>query len=158
MLRLDMNLVFTVINLIIFYIGIRCFLIKPISNILEKRQNEIEQNENAAKAARQEALSMKKDYEESMSNASQDADKIMERARQEAKEEYARIVKTAEEDAVKKQNDAQQVIMREREKTIMEMKGQITELAMHAADKILLEKCNPAKDAEIYDQFLKDFQ
>ncbi|MEI3139219.1 MAG: ATP synthase F0 subunit B [Lachnospiraceae bacterium] len=38
MLRLDWNLVFTVINLLILYVLMRKFLFKPVNEILEKRR------------------------------------------------------------------------------------------------------------------------
>ena len=38
MLKLDINLVFTVINLLIIYFILSKFLFKPVKNILAKRQ------------------------------------------------------------------------------------------------------------------------
>ena len=43
MLRLDWNLVFTVINLLILYVLMRKFLFKPVNEILEKRGAQGEQ-------------------------------------------------------------------------------------------------------------------
>ena len=40
MLRLDWNLLFTVINLLILYFLMKRFLFKPVNEILEKRQQE----------------------------------------------------------------------------------------------------------------------
>lgn len=38
MLRLDFNLVFTILNILIWYVLIRKFLFKPINNIITKRE------------------------------------------------------------------------------------------------------------------------
>ena len=38
MLRLDFNLVFTILNIVIWYVLIRKFLFKPINNIITKRE------------------------------------------------------------------------------------------------------------------------
>ena len=42
MLRLDINLLFTIINLLIWYFLIKKFLFKPVNNIIAKREEAIE--------------------------------------------------------------------------------------------------------------------
>ena len=42
MLRVDINLLFTVINLLFLVFLMKKFLFKPVRAVLEKRQNEIE--------------------------------------------------------------------------------------------------------------------
>lgn len=41
MLRLDINLVFTIINLIVLFVLMRIFLFKPVNNIIAKREEAI---------------------------------------------------------------------------------------------------------------------
>ncbi len=41
MLRLDFNLVFTILNIVIWYVLIRKFLFKPINNIITKREESL---------------------------------------------------------------------------------------------------------------------
>ena len=43
MLRLDINIVWTILNLLIIFAIVKIFLIKPIHKILDARQAEIEQ-------------------------------------------------------------------------------------------------------------------
>ena len=43
MLRLDINLVFTIINLLIWYAIIRIFLFKPINKVIDKRNAAIQE-------------------------------------------------------------------------------------------------------------------
>lgn len=50
MLRLDWNLLFTVINILILYFILMKFLLKPINNVIQKRKDNINgQIENAKK-------------------------------------------------------------------------------------------------------------
>ena len=42
LLRIDWNVVFTIINLIVLYLALRKFLIKPVTNIMEQRKQMIE--------------------------------------------------------------------------------------------------------------------
>lgn len=41
MLKLDINLLFTVINLVVWYLLIKKFLFKPVNNIISKREEAI---------------------------------------------------------------------------------------------------------------------
>lgn len=52
MLKLDINLVFTVINLLIIYFILSKFLFKPVKNILAKRQEEIDKQYAEAEEAK----------------------------------------------------------------------------------------------------------
>ena len=49
MLRLDINLVFTIINLLIWYAIIRIFLFKPINKVIDKRNAAIQEKYDEAK-------------------------------------------------------------------------------------------------------------
>ena len=49
MLRLDFNLVFTVLNILIWYVLIRKFLFKPINDIISKREDAINSRYEEAK-------------------------------------------------------------------------------------------------------------
>ena len=42
LLRIDWNVVFTIINLIVLYLALRKFLIKTVTNIMEQRKKMIE--------------------------------------------------------------------------------------------------------------------
>ena len=80
MLRLDWNLLFTVINLLILYVLMKRFLFKPVNEILEKRQREEDARLSAAEEAKNSALKSKEEYEASIKNAEQEKKKIMQQA------------------------------------------------------------------------------
>ena len=42
MLRIDINLVFTIINVLLLFAIVKIFLIKPVHKILDKRRQEVE--------------------------------------------------------------------------------------------------------------------
>ena len=56
MLRLDINIVWTILNLLIIFAIVKIFLIKPIHKILDARQAEIDKQYADAKAAFRELL------------------------------------------------------------------------------------------------------
>ena len=63
MLKLDINLVFTVINLLIIYFILSKFLFKPVKNILAKRQEEIDKQYAEAEEAKTQAGALRQQYE-----------------------------------------------------------------------------------------------
>lgn len=69
MLKLDWNLLFTLINLIVFYFLMRKFLIKPITNIMEERKKLIENGLSQARQNQDEALKLKEQYEAALVGA-----------------------------------------------------------------------------------------
>ena len=62
MLRLDINIVWTILNLLIIFAIVKIFLIKPIHKILDARQAEIDKQYADAKAAQDSANELKGQY------------------------------------------------------------------------------------------------
>ena len=86
MLRLDINLVFTVINLLVLYFFMRKFLFGRVNKILEERKALIEKQFADAKTAQDAADGMKTEYEGKLAAAQGEGEEIIARAKAEAKE------------------------------------------------------------------------
>ena len=55
MLRLDINLVFTIINLLVLYFLMKKFLFKPVNNIIAQREEAIKKQFDDADEAQKKA-------------------------------------------------------------------------------------------------------
>ena len=64
-----MNLVYTIINLIVLFLLLRHFLIKPVSDIMEKRRQMIADGLQGAQDAQSDAQKMKQEYEDALKGA-----------------------------------------------------------------------------------------
>ena len=95
MIEINMNLVYTIINVIILYLLLRHFLIKPVTDIMEKRKQLIADGLQSAQDAQDGALKMKQEYEAALNGAKQESVQIVENARKSAKAEYDRILEEA---------------------------------------------------------------
>ena len=62
MLQLNVNLFFTIINLVVLYLLLKKFLIKPVTNVMEERERLIADGLNQASSAREEAAKLKNEY------------------------------------------------------------------------------------------------
>ena len=95
MLKLDWNLLFTVINLLILVGAMWYFLFKPVRKILEARQAEADRENALAKAKTAEAEAVKTRYEKCLSDTEEERRQIIAKARKQADEEYKKIVNNA---------------------------------------------------------------
>ena len=143
-----------VINLLVLYLFMKHFLVAPVRKILDERKQMIERDLDDAKDTRTQAEQMKTEYEASMSNADQEASRIIEDARARAGEEYNRILDQAKKDAAKKMEEADRTIALEREKAMNDLQAGVAGLAMTAAAKLLSEQAGPDRDRNLYNSFL----
>ena len=155
-LKLDWNLLFTLINLIVFYLLMKKFLFGPVIRIMDERKKHIEDGLNQAKNSQAEALELKQKYEAALVNARAESEQIMAGAKENAKMEYDGILKEADETAAQTMARAQQNIELEKEKTIRDLKAQVAELALNAAKKVTAANTTVSDDLNLYDQFLKE--
>ncbi len=154
MLRLDINLVFTIINLLIIYFIVAKFLFKPIKNILAKRQAEIDKQYADAKATTDKANELKAQYEDSIKGIADEKAAAVNEARTKASVEYDRIVADAHAEADKLVDNAKKLAKVEQEKSIRQAKEQIADLVVEATAKVVASGQGSDADRELYNQFL----
>ena len=56
MLTLNLNLLYTVVNILVLFLLLRKFLYKPVMNIIAQRQKQVDDALNAAETSKQEAV------------------------------------------------------------------------------------------------------
>ena len=96
MLRLDWNLVLTIINLIVLYLLLKKFLFKPVLSIMEKREKMIQDSIASARSQEGQAQELKEHYEQALVSARDESAQIVEKARVDAQKEYDRILADAD--------------------------------------------------------------
>ena len=80
MIKVDLSLLWTIINLVVFYLLLKKFLFKPVMGIMEKREQMIADGLKNASDRQEEAESLKKEYESALSGAKEESVKIVENA------------------------------------------------------------------------------
>ena len=156
MISINLNLVWTIINLVVLYLLLRHFLIGPVMNIMEQRKQMIDDGFKNAEAAQADANRLKQEYETALSGAKQESVQLIEDARKSAKVEYDRIVSEAGEKADTMIESAKENVRIEREQTMKELKSQIAGLAAASAAKIISGNADEKESRDLYDQFLKE--
>ncbi|MDD6690533.1 MAG: ATP synthase F0 subunit B [Lachnospiraceae bacterium] len=151
MLRIDINILFTMINLLILYVLIRKFLFKPVHNILAKRDEEIKAKYADADRTKQDAQALKDQYENSVKELEASRQEKIAAARKDADAEYDRIVADAngKSDAIvdEARKKAQAAADQEKHKAEEEISGMVKDAAAKIAEA--------QSDEKLYDDFLK---
>ena len=141
MLRLDINLVFTIINLLIWYAIIRIFLFKPINKVIYKRNAAIQEKYDEAKKMQEEAQAEKEKYAACQDEIEVEKNKVLDAARASAREEGRQLIENAQKEA-----------RREKDKMLEQAKHEILSLVLDAAAGSMNKKSD---DSALYDEFLK---
>ncbi len=149
-----MNIVYTVINLLILYVVFRVFLFKRVDAVMSERSREIDDSIISANKKEQEAEQLKEDYALKLQNADKECEEIVAKSRKDGYDEYDRIVNDAKNKAeqiiAEAKHNAQVEAQREKDAYVSEL----TDLVVHAANKIAVSKHDEETDKELYNKFI----
>ncbi len=155
MLRIDINLLFTIINVLLLFAVVKIFLIRPVHKILDKRREEVEEKYAEADKITEAALSSKREYEDSIKNIEEEKERRFAEARNQANSEYERLMEQAKKESEKIINSAKKEAEEEREIRLKRANQEITDLVAMAAERIVTADQNEDMNKELYDRFLE---
>ena len=155
-LNLDWNIVWTIVNILVLFLLLKHFLFKPITEMMESRTAEIENNLKDAEDQKQKASELTAQYEEKLQGAHAEAAQIVSEARQRGQREYDAILKTAGQDAQKEQERARADMEREREEMLRGVQENVTELVLLTASKLSQKELDEESDRKLVDSFLSE--
>lgn len=155
MIKIDINLVFTIINLLVLYLLMKKFLFGPIIKVMDVRKAMIDQQFAGAKEQEDQAKALKEQYEGALKSAREESFQIMEQARKEAKVQADKTVEDTQAKVSAMLAKAQEDINTERENAMRQMKDDVASLAMEAAGKIIGKNSGADQDLSLYDQFIE---
>ena len=154
-IKIDIHLVFTIINLLVLYLLMKKFLFGPIIKVMDVRKAMIDQQFAGAKEQEDQAKALKEQYEGALKSAREESFQIMEQARKEAKAQADKTVEDTQAKVSAMLAKAQEDINTERENAMRQMKDDVASLAMEAAGKIIGKNSGADQDLSFYDQFIE---
>ncbi len=128
----------TVVNVLVLFVALRHFLIKPVMSVIEQRNEMIRQQFDAAQKTQDEANKMKADYEQQLDTAKEQASDIIAAARVRSEKEHSKAIADTEAERVKMLAQAREDIEKEQANAKKELQSQIMDIAMLAAKKIIM--------------------
>ena len=150
------ELLFQIINTVILFLVLKKILFKPVLNIIEKRENMIQEDLATGAKAKNEGIALKKEYEEKVSIAKEEGREIIRQATARAEEKSNQIVSDAQAEAVALKAKASKDIAQEKEQAIAEIRNDISDIAILAASKVLEEDIDKSKHEDLIEKFIKE--
>ena len=134
-------------NLFIQMYLIKRFLFKPVHEILEKRR---------AAADAEIIQAIRAEYERNMQDARQKANEILDSARNTAAIQSEKILKEAQDQTFAMKNKAEKEIAQEKKKAVNEVKGEIGDMAVEIAGKVIEREINEKDHEKLIDEFISN--
>lgn len=150
------TIIFQILNLLLLMVLFKKYLFKPVTEILEKRQAEIEGHYQEAQQAETDAKAMKADYENKMAGARQEADRVIKTATESANAMSASIVEDARMQADQLKRRAQTEIDLERRRAFDEVKGELSGIALDIASQVIEREVNEKDHEAFINEFIKN--
>lgn len=149
------DLIFAVANFLILVLILGKFLYKPFLGILEKRKQTIEDAFTNAEATNRKADEKYEAYTKKLARAEAESREIIKNARLKADDHANMIVEEAKAEAARIKLQAEKEAVREKEKALREVREQIGQLAILAAEQILEKEVAAEGQEEIIDRVVE---
>ena len=137
------------LNFVILAGGLYLLLYQPVKKFMAQREEHYRQMAAQAEQTRQEAQQIKEDYQARLQAVEEEIGQRRAQAQREIDQSTQIQMIRAQEQADKILSDAQAAAQRTRTKVLEESQEELKELAMTAAEKLLLQS-----KGDPYDQFL----
>jgi F-type H+-transporting ATPase subunit b len=123
---------------------------------VEARENRIQGDLEEAEKAKSEAKQEQEEYKKQLAEARGESNRIIEDARASAEQVRKDLIAKAEKDAEAVVARAQEQIQAERQRTIQELQGQIADLSIELAEKVVGRSLDGGSQRELVDAYIKE--
>lgn len=148
--------VFTLANTIALLLVMKKYLWKPVLDMIGKRQKEIDDMYAEADRAQQQADSLRTQYEKRLSEANDEAERLVKEAMLRGQDRQEQIIRQANTDAAAILDKASADITMEKKKAIRDAKSEISGIALEIAGKVVGQKMDEKLQRELVDHFIDE--
>ena len=155
MLTLNLNLLYTVVNVLVLFLLLRKFLYKPVMNIIEQRQKQVDDALNAAETSQKEADAALHTAQEKLRHVDTEAAARRTAYEQQAETEKQQLLAEAQKQADAIVTEGKRNAEAERQHKLREADAQTTALARTLCEKLLERNLTRQDDARLLDDLLQ---
>ena len=155
MLTLNLNLLWTVVNVLVLFLLLRKFLYKPVMNIIAQRQKQVDDALNAAETSKQEAAAALNDAQAKLRNVDTEAAARRETYEQQAETAKQQLLADAQKQADEIVAAGKAAVEIERQNKLREADAQATALARSMCEKLLKHNLTAQDDDQLLDDLLQ---
>ena len=143
-------------NLLILFLFLKKLLFKPLKNMIDSRQKEIDDMYSEAEGSRAQAAELKAEYEEKLENANTESEEILKNAMRRAKLKEEDILREANEKANRTMERAYEQVELEKKRAINEVKNEVAEMAIGIASAVIARDVDGNEHKELIDSFIEN--
>ena len=149
------TMIFAWINLLILYIFLKKLLFKPVNNMIDSRQKEIDDMYTDAESSKTAANELREEYEEKLASANEESEEILKRAVRRAQLREEEILREADEKAARTLERAREQVELEKKHAINEVKNEVSEMAIGIAAAVIERDVKADEHEAMIDEFIK---
>ena len=149
------TMIFAWINLLILYLFLRKLLFKPVKNMIDSRQKEIDDMYADAESSKSDAAALKSEYEEKLALANEESEEIVKGAIRKAQLKEEEILKEAGQKAERVLERAEEQVELEKRRAVNEVKDQISEMAIGIATAVIGRDVSENEHRDLIDDFIE---
>ena len=150
------TMIFAWINLFILYLFLKKILFKPLKNMIDSRQKEIDDMYENAEKAESDAKAMQNEYEEKLEKANEESEQIVRSAVRRAQLREEEILREANDKAERVMQRAEEQIEREKKQAINDVKDQVSDMAVEIAGAIIMRDVDASEHSDMIDDFISN--
>ncbi len=143
-------------NLLIMFFILKRFLFKPVKKVVSERQQQVDKLYGDAEESRNAAAEMKQEYEARLAAAREEADGLVRNAVQTAQRKGDAIVTEASNQAGRIKQKAEEEIAQERKQMLLDVRGEISDMAVSIASKVVGREVNKQDHDNFVDEFIRN--
>ena len=147
---------FTLLNFLALFFVAKKFLYKPVMDMIQTRQKEIDDLYADAKTAKEQALQLESEYQQKLSAAAETSERMVKEAVTRGQNREEEIIRQANLEADAIRSKAAADIAQEKKKAINDAKDEISGIAMAIAEKVVGRSLNEADQASLVDHFINE--
>lgn len=148
------TMIFAWINLLILFLILKKLLFKPVKNMIDSRQKEVDDMYKNAEDAERGAKDLKAEYEKRLAEANTESEEILKNAHRRAILKEEEILKEAIVKAERTLKRAEEEIELEKRRAINEVKDEVTSLAIGIAQAVIERDVDEAEHGALIDSFI----
>lgn len=146
----------TVLTFLLLVFLLSKFAWKPILSALKQREDAIKDSLEQAEKAKEEAKQILAENQNSLAKAEEESKKIIEQSRLFAENLKEQMLRDSKAQAQKLLDDATAEIERKKNAAFDELKNQIADISIKAAEKILKENLDADKNKKLVDKYISE--
>lgn len=149
-------IIWTIVTFVLLAIVLRKFAWKPILEALRSREESIESSIERAEFAKSEAERILAENREQLARAESESRRMLAEGRTLGEQLKNDLLDQANQQSRKLLEQAKQEIARDKEAALTQLRGEVANLAIKVAEKILDESLDENKHRKIIEGYLKE--